>query len=429
MHQAEQNKISILGLSIWLLVALFFLYEFFLRTFVGTVAHQVIPDLHLNAETFALLGTAYYIAYGAMQMPVGILTDMFGVKKILIFALLVCSAATFYFAHSTGFASAFISRILMGFGSSFAFICLLVICVMWFPRKNFAFFAGASQFIGTMGPLLAAGPLVAILAHSHLSWRSLLSYVAGFGILLAILIFIVMRPKPRSYESEVIQLSHKQPLRKNLKQLMCNKQAWAIAVYSATNYVPIAMVGAVWGTIYLQSRGLPQGYAADMISLSWLGYAVGCPLAGLFSDFTKKRKPTLIFCSILGVAVTIFITYVPHISLLSYALLFFGLGIAASGQNVGFATISEQVAPAIRASALGMNNGAMVLFDASLPPLIGYCIGRSAHGDMTHLVPHNFFLGFAVLPLLFTVSSIFAIFFVKETFCKPQKEMIILSET
>lgn len=429
MHNINENKISILGFSIWLLAALFFLYEFFLRTFVGTVAHQVIPDLHLSAETFALLGTAYYVAYGGMQMPVGILTDIFGVKKILIFALLVCSAATFYFAHSTGFISAFTSRVLMGFGSSFAFVCLLVICVMWFPRKYFAFFAGASQFIGTMGPLLAAGPLVAVLSHTNLSWRTLLSYVASFGVVLAFLIFVIMRPKPRDYESEVVKLTHKEPLLKSLKKLMQNKQAWAVALYSATNYVPIAMLGAIWGTIYLQSRGLSQGQAANLISLSWLGYAIGCPLAGAFSDFCRRRKPTLIFCSVLGVVVTIFITYVPDISTMGYAILFFGLGLAASGQNVGFAAMSEHAEPAVKATALGMNNGAMVLFDASMPPLIGYCVGLSAHGDMKHLVPHNFFLGFSVLPILFGLSSIFAIFFIKETFCKPQKEMIILSNS
>jgi len=426
MHTTDENKISILGFSIWLLAALFFLYEFFLRTFVGSVATQVIPDLHLNAETFALLGTAYYVTYGGMQMPVGILTDKFGIKRILIFALLVCSSATLYFAHAHSFIGGFISRILMGFGSSFAFVCLLVICVMWFPRKYFAFFAGSSQFIGTMGPLLAAGPLVAILAHSQMSWRILLTYIAVFGIILALLILVIMRPKPRGHDTTTIVLSNKEPLLKNLKMLMRNKQAWAVAFYSATNYVPIAMLGAIWGTIYLQSRGLSQGQAANMISLSWLGYAIGCPAVGAFSDFCKRRKPILVFCSALGIVVSIFITYIPNISNIGYAILFFSLGIAASGQNVGFAAISEHVAPSVKATALGMNNGTMVLFDASMPPLIVYFVCKSAHGDMTHLILQNFFTGFSVLPILFGLSAFLAIFFIRETYCKPQKEMIIL---
>ncbi|WP_235206122.1 MFS transporter [Coxiella burnetii] len=156
----NKSPISFLGLIIWLIAALFFLYEFFLRTFIGTVAHQIIPDLHLTPESFALIGSAYYIAYAIMQIPVGVLADKFGVKLIMIFAVLVCAVATWLFAQSTGFGFAFFSRFLMGFGSSFAFICLLVIAVTWFPRRYFGFFAGTSQFIGTMGPLLAGGPLV-----------------------------------------------------------------------------------------------------------------------------------------------------------------------------------------------------------------------------------------------------------------------------
>ena len=85
--QQEKSPISALGLLIWGLAAFFFLYEFFLRTFIGSVAHQVIHDLRLNAETFAILGSAYYIAYGVMQVPVGILVDKFGVKLIMTFAI------------------------------------------------------------------------------------------------------------------------------------------------------------------------------------------------------------------------------------------------------------------------------------------------------------------------------------------------------
>ena len=112
------------GLIIWMIAAFFFLYEFFLRTFVGSVAHQIIPQLHLTVEKFALIGSAYYIAYGVMQIPVGILVDKFGVKRVMLFATLMCVFATFLFSHATDFAFAFVSRFLMGFGSSFAFVCL-----------------------------------------------------------------------------------------------------------------------------------------------------------------------------------------------------------------------------------------------------------------------------------------------------------------
>jgi MFS family permease len=424
----NKSPISALGLIIWLLAAFFFLYEFFLRTFVGSVAHQVIPDLKLNVETFAIIGSAYYVAYGLMQIPVGILADKFGVKKIMIFATLVCAGATFLFAHSMGFLSAFASRLLMGFGSSFAFVCLLVIAVTWFPRKYFGFFAGASQFIGTTGPLLAGGPLVAFLAREHESWRVALSQIAGIGVVLAILILLIVRNKPRGGEQALVYLRQAEPLKSSLLRLLKNSQAWAVAFYSATVYISIVLLGAIWGTEYLQARGLSQNTAADMVSLAWLGYAIGCPLFGALSDIAKRRKPTLIFCAIVGLICTIMITYLPlggrH---WVYSILFFALGLAASGQNVGFATIAEHVSLSTRATALGLNNGMITLFGSIIPPLVSYFIYLSTGPQSTGFVAKNFLLGFSLMPLFNLVALLIATFAIRETFCKPQKEAIKLS--
>lgn len=426
MASDEQNKITVLGIVIWLIGALFFLYEFFLRTFVGTVAQEIIPALHLNPESFALIGSAYYFAYALMQVPVGILADKFGVKKIMIFATLVCAGATFLFAHSTGFYTAIVSRLLMGFGSAFAFVCLLVIAVTWFPRRNFGFFAGASQFVGTMGPLLAGGPLVALMASSHGNWRVVLSEIGAFGIVLALLVVFIVRTKPRDGEQVLIFLKQPEQLSIRLKKLLKNKQAWYVALYSASVYVSIALLGAIWGTDYLQARGLSQGSAADMISLAWFGYAIGCPLLGAFSDLTKRRKPTLIACALLGLLVTIFITYMSFHHHYVYSILFLGLGLAAAGQNIGFAAISEHVDLATKATALGLNNGAITLFGAIIPPIVSFFIMSAAAGHTNNLVAHDFIIGFSFMPLLNVVALIAAAFLIKETYCKPQKEAIVL---
>jgi len=426
----EKSPISALGLVIWGLAASFFLYEFFLRTFIGSVAHQVIPDLKLNAETFAIIGSGYYIAYGLMQVPVGVLTDKFGVKVIMIFATLICAGSTYLFSQATEFNTAFMSRVIMGFGSSFAFICLLVIAITWFPKRFFGFFAGMSQFIGTMGPLLAGGPLIAYMASTHQDWRTTLSQIGMFGIVLAILMLLFVRNKPRDSEQAVIFLKRQEPLLPRLKRLAKNNQAWYIGLYSATVYVSMSLLGAIWGTEYLQVQGLTQGIAASIISVSWLGYAVGCPVLGALSDIAKRRNPILVFCALLGFCITLILTYVPlHHSHWAYALLFFCLGIAASGQNIGFASISEHSDLSTRATSLGLNNGLMTLFAAFIPPLVGYFIHLSAQGDANHLKPENFTLAFTIMPILYGVACIISFFLINETYCKPQKEAIILNPT
>lgn len=425
-NKIKKSPISALGLIIWGIAALFFLYEFFLRTFIGSVAHQVIPALHLNAVQFAAIGSAYYVTYGAMQIPVGILTDKFGVKKVMLFATLICSASCFLFAASTGFKLAFFSRMLMGFSSSFAFICLLVIAATWFPMRFFGFFAGLSQFIGTMGPLLAGGPLVSMMKSRDESWNTVMTQVGVFGLFIMLLVLFVVRNKPRDGEQALIYLQHPLPLSMRLFRLFKNKQAWLVAAYSACIYISIELLGAIWGTEYLQSRGFTQEIAADIISVCWLGYAIGCPMLGALSDIARRRKPVLVFSGIIGLIATGCITYLPTQHYLIYSILFFLLGIAAAGQNVGFVTISEHVDTTLRATALGFNNGAITLTSALTPPLISYFIMISSHGS-TILTPSNFITGFTVMPILYLLSLLISIYFIKETYGKPQKEMIKLN--
>lgn len=421
----DDVKVSIFSIIIWSVGALFFLYEFFLRTFIGTLGHQIIPALHLTPTRFAEIGAAYYVAYGVLQVPVGIILDRFGIKLVMTLAACLCGVATFLFAHSQDFILAFLARALMGVGSAFAFVSLLMIVATWFPRKNFAMMAGMSQFVGTMGPMLAGGPLVAAMHSFHSTWRVTLSVIALFGVFLGVLIFFVVKTKPRSADN-IIWLTPSKSIWKEVKGLLTNKQAWLIAGYSVGVYVSIELLGAVWGTEYLQVRGLSQGMAASMISTAWLGYAIGCPLVGAISDYMHRRKPLLILCALIGVLSTTLIVYLPVINQIVYFGAFFLLGVAASGQNVGFAAIAEQVDESTKAAALGLNNGAMILSAAIVPMMVGEIVSLLSGPHVTHFQPHVFVIALSVMPVLMLMAVILAILFVKETYCKPQKAMLFL---
>ncbi len=425
----KNQKVSLIGVGIWLIAASFFLYEFFLRTFVGSIAHQVIPSLHLSIEEFTMVGSAYYIAYGVMQIPVGILADKFGVKGIMVFAALLCAIATYLFSMSTGFYTAIASRFLMGLGSSFAFLCLLIIVSNWFPEKFFGFFAGLSQFIGTMGPALAGGPLIAFLVETHTGWRHTMQYIGDVGILIAFLALFFVRsgPSAKKEENRMIFLSKTEPLWPRIKNLLKTKQAWVIACYSATVYISISLMAAIWGTEYLETRGLSQYSAASMVSIAWIAYAVGCPLFGILSDLTKRRKPWMILCGLLGLVSTFLIVNVGFKSEFSYAVLFFMFGLAATGQNLGFATILEQTERNVKGAALGLNNGLMILSAAILPLIVSKFISHASHGQTNHLSSHDFFIGLSFMPVLYFISLLITIFFLKETFCSAQKGVVMLN--
>jgi len=421
------DRITLTGLFIWAIAAAFFLYEFFLRTFLGALEPQIMQSLHLNAATFSILGSAYYLTYGLMQIPVGIIVDRLGVKLTMTFATIICGASAMLFAVSDGFGMGLSARMLMGFGSSFAFIALLVIAREWFPKKNFGLFAGLSQFIGTLGPILAGGPLIFFLKAEHLDWRQ---FIGGLGFLalgLSALSFLFVRI-PKVDASDSMQfLKPLMPLREQVKLLFTNRQAWYVAIYSALIYTSIATLGAIWGTRVMIAKGLDQEAAADIISILWVGYAVGCPATGFVSDQIKRRRSMLIALGAMAMLSTATLRFVDQGPFLLFAVIFFLIGFAGGAQNIGFATIVEKVTDRLSATSMGLNNGLMLLFDTFNPIVFGLLVTLTLQNKASDdFNSDNFDLALAYLPALCLVATLIAIFLIRETYCKPQQDLTLL---
>ncbi len=418
MFQRNIKQISKIGLLIWLLAALFFLYEFFLRAFLGSVFYEVSSALKINAEQISLIDAAYYVTYGLMQIPVGILVDRFGVKILLTIATLICSCGVLLFSISHGFYFAVFSRILMGFGSAFAFVCLLILSLNWMPKKHTGFFFGLAQFIGAMGPMLASAPFVIVLYRLHDNWRFMLAMIAAIGVFLALLIMLFVKDKPAHSQKKIVYMNYSASLKVVLKQIFKNVTLWWIVLYSAATYMSIALLGTLWGTTFLETRGISHQLASVITTLLWLGLAIGCPLLGALSDRFQNRKSFLVFCAILGLFASAFIIYWPGHQVIVFAVLFFILGIAGAGQNIAFVLITEKVGTHLHATALGFNNTSISFVNLLFIPLVGLFIQLSFHGHFIYgqqiYQLRNFILPFSVMPVLYIIGIVISIKYIAD---------------
>jgi MFS family permease len=420
------SQMTVRGTTVWLICALFFMYEFLLRTVIGTFQYPITQDLHLTSLSFALISSsAYQLAYGSMQIPVGFITDRHGLKKALFFAAGFCSIATLGFSFSHEFYTAILFRLLMGLGSSFGFVCLLVAVYDWMPRKNIGFFIGLSQFIGTMGPMLAAGPIHTLSTNSGINWRSIFFILALVGFILTLLVFLFV---DKNYQTKgrftiitrPLHISH------TLGQLLTQKQIWYIALYSGLVYFSIEYLSENEGLSYLKLNHYSGKFSSYMITLAWVGYALGCPLLGLISDMLQKRKPILILAAACSFISIVCIVYYP-INKTVLSLSFLLLGIGASGQSIGFAVMAEQCKESYLAAGLGFNNAIITLVSAINAPLVGYLLTKfsSTHANQFQL--DDYHKAFSVIILLIFFGLLISIVAIKETFCKKRRENTILT--
>lgn len=418
------RKVTFYAVFIWSLSILYFFYEYFIRVLPATISTNIIHDMHVTPEQFALFGSAYYLIYSFMQTFVGILYDRYGVKLFLSIACAVCTAGVFGFAFTDSFAIAIISRFLMGLGSSFGFLSLLILALNWFPQKHFGFLAGLGQMLGGVGPILAGAPVAYLMLATHGNWRLIFFGIGIFGSCLTAMIALFIRNQPKPEEHEIVYLPKKQdPLLQRLGHLLKIGQVWTTMFYAAFIYVSLPLLGAYWGTYYLQLKHFERPTAALMVSMIWLGLSIGSPILGRCSDWMKRRKPCLLFSAFLGIVATICILFFQIENKPAMFALFFAIGFSGAGQSLSFATIFDNVPEDLQGTALGANN-TMIMFFASLLPLLATTIIQRQIGSQASPSPQDFELGFLLMPISFTAAFLIALFGIHETHCR-QKYLLV----
>lgn len=413
------------GFFIWGICALFFLYEFLLRTVMGTFQHPIMYDLELTTFKFSLLSTTMYLLiYGLMQIPVGLIVDRFGLKKSLMFAAFVCAVAVIGFGYTKSFPVAAIFRILMGLGSSFGFICLLIAVYDWMPSHNSGLLIGLSQFIGTLGPMVAAGPLEAVAHDSTVHWRTVFLLLGLVGFALVVLIALCVKNN-QSKEGDYVILHRPDSAKGNIKKLIARFQPWSIALFSACVYFSLEYLSENDGKTFIELKGFTSQFAAYMITLGWFGYAIGCPLLGFLSDHLQRRKLIMTFTAFCYIVALLIIVFLSHKFLLMVA--FFMLGLATSGQSIGFATIAEQFKRQYRAVGLSLNNAVIMTFASLNAPVIGWIIDHTKENILPATSDYN--TAFSVLLGIACLALFVSLWLVKETFCKSAVDFTYLKRS
>jgi MFS family permease len=380
-------------------------------------------DLQLTSFQFSLLSTTlFFIVYGIMQLPVGIIVNHIGLKKSIMIATLTCSIASVGFAYSYSYEAAIFYRGMMGFGAAFGFICLLMAVYDWMPHRYSAIFIGLSQLIGTLGPMTATGPLHTLSATMGVTWRQIFLYLGIFGVVLLVLAILFIENNQQKAGKYII-LYKPESLSVSIKRLFTRTQPWFIAILSTSLYFTIEYLSENEGRAFLLQKGISLGASSYMLTTSWIGYAVGCPLLGYCSDLLQRRKPVMVLAATIGFLAIISILYLPT----SYLTIsFFFLGISAGGQSVGFATIAEHFKKQFVAIGFGLNNAMIVLVSAINAPLIGLFLDNNKQGDKITLAEYQSV--FSILVILSVISVVVAVFYIKETFCKSSADFTYLTK-
>jgi len=393
---------------IWTLAVVFLFYEFFIRVFPTAMVKELLASFSVTAGSLGTLSAFYFYAYAPMQIPVGILMDRFGARRLLTFASLICAIGSFMFGFSFYLSVAEAGRFLMGIGSAFGFIGMVYVCSHWFPANKLALLVGLGNSIGMLGAVGAEGPLT--MSVDAIGWRYTVHIFGLFGLVLALVIYIFIRREPqRMKRGEGKHATQK--LFHNLKIVCSNYKTYLNAAIALLFYMTTAGFASLWGIPFLvQDYGMEKTLAGYIVSMIFVGWIVGGPLIGFISDCFQKRKPFLFGSLILTAASLIPVIYAEHLQVWVLFVLLFLVGFFSSAQLLNFSLAIELNPIEAKGSSIALTNFIVAIGSSIIQPLLGFFLDMGWDGVIKDGVPFYSAADYRQAMIAFPITLLLALF-------------------
>ena len=322
----------------------FFLSQFY-RTSNAVIATQLIEDLSLDTEGLGFLSASFFYGFAVTQIPIGLLLDKVGPRKLMTILSLVGIVGAFIFSVADSLSMGIIGRILLGIGMACNLMGTLKLLTQWFAPFIFATLSGLVISVGTMGNIMATTPLVILV--EQMGWRQSFQLIAGINLVLTLTLYLVVRDQPASPSAgasgEASSISLKQAV-SNLALLLKDRNYWIISVASFIRYGTFAAFQALWaGPFLMEAMGYSAVKTGNLILLMTVGIILGSPFWGALSDRVfKTRKWIIVFCLAVLAAIALALMLIPSDAALAVvASFFFAFGFFSSAGLLMYTHIKD----------------------------------------------------------------------------------------
>ena len=325
-HDAAPAGTRLLALVFLPFAAAYFV-SFLFRNVNSVVFPELTSEFGLTPGALGLLTSAYFLTFGGAQLPLGILMDRYGPRRVNATMLLVAAAGAVVFAFATGLSGLAFGRALIGLGVAVCLMASMTAFVLWFPLERMSTLVGWMLMVGASGALAATKPVE--LALRVIDWRTLFVVLAAYAVCASLAIFFLVPEKAAS--------SQRITLRSQIAEVGTILRArgfWSIGLAAAfVQGVAISLLGLWAGPWMRDVAGLDRAALAQDLLFAAGAFGVGAVLSGSLSDRLAQRSvpPLLTYfagCLACSIAmIPIVLGYGPA----SLPAWMFFMGFAASG--------------------------------------------------------------------------------------------------
>ena len=272
-----ENRSLILRVFLPFVFGYYIAYLF--RTINAVMAAPLATELGLGADDLGLLTSVYFLTFAAAQIPIGILLDRFGPRRVQSVLLVIAAVGSTCFAVSDHFVMLLAGRALVGLGVASAMTAGLKALVLWFPGDRVPLLNGLMVMLGALGAVTATLP--ADLLLDWIGWRELFGLLAALTAASAVLIYLIVP------ETAPVATG---PVLPGLRKVYADPRFWRLAPLSASCIGTAWALQGLWAAQWLGDvEGLDRTDVVLHLFAMAVALSLGAILLGLIADRLRRR--------------------------------------------------------------------------------------------------------------------------------------------
>jgi predicted MFS family arabinose efflux permease len=376
---------------VWFIGSIFYAYQYILRVMPNIMLDNIMQQFHIDASVFGQYSGVYYIGYSLMHLPLGILLDRYGPRKIMSGCMVLTVLGLLPILFADHWVYPIVGRFLTGMGSSAAILGTFKIIRLTFKEERFTQMLSLAVTIGLIGAIYGGGPVSYMC--SALGYQVVVQIFSALGIGLAVLTYLIVPD---------IEATAHRSVSADVKEVLSNRKVLAVCFFSGLLVGPLEGFADVWGSTFLkQVYGFDASIASYLPSMIFIGMCFGSPVL----SFIAERTRSYIGC-IVGSGIIMMVSFIALIAgILSQEAImmnFIVVGICCSYQILAIYKASTYVPEHVAGLTTAVVNMIIMSFGYAFHSVIGSVIDFYGGLDETKALVY----GIGVIPITLSVGII-----------------------
>jgi len=299
-----KKSAGVLVLTVLLPFGIGYYMSYLFRTVNAIISPQLVADVGLTPADLGLMTSAYFFTFAVVQLPLGIILDRYGPRRVQAALLVVAALGACLFAFGTDALTLVIGRGLVGVGVSGALMAALKANVLWFPKEKIPLVNGIVFACGTFGALSSTVPLEILI--QSVDWRTVFWWLAGVSVLAALLIFFLVPERPHDARTVVAGQSAFAAQISDLKQVYGSTFFWRLCLIVVLHNGVFLAYQALWAAPWLRDvAGFDRGAVADAMFMFNAGMFAGVLSVGFLAERLQKLGVPTVVPAAVGIFLSI----------------------------------------------------------------------------------------------------------------------------